>query len=114
MRGMKWTQGKDLLNPPYSKTPAEIFEAATEGVIVPRIPCQPTLYPDPGEHNETRRLLPTHEFDKAYDEPGHLRFQRGWLKRWLSKTDGENQREEAERRRDGECYSFSEIKFQMA
>ena len=101
---MKWIRGKDLLNPPHRKTPAQIFGAATEGLIVPRIPDQSTdlYFSEPGGHKGTRRLFPSYEFDKAYNTLGGLCYQREWLQRWLSRTDEENQKDDDADRQPGD------------
>jgi hypothetical protein len=90
-----WQRGKELLEPPYGKTPLNIYSAVVSGQLVP-YENYLSMYPDPNEPQHMRRYFYFMEPRKTRDRLAGLRNQRGLLQNALPKTDDEIRREDAE------------------
>jgi hypothetical protein len=101
---MTWIRGRNILDPPYNKTPVDIFIAVRTRQLVAYRDYH-SFYPDPNEPRGMQRyfyFISYHQGDKlceprgTRDRLGGLRYQRDWMEDWLSKTDEEILKDDAE------------------
>ncbi len=90
-----WIKGIDILESPYSRTRPDLYVSVKNGNVVPYENFR-TLYPDPCEPPGMQRFFYFHDHTLTRDKLGYKRYQREWLRNWLSQPDNEILKEDAE------------------